>query len=216
MNESFTGTVKQTEPLATAEPSAEEVLVHLQKMLNSRIFRRSPRMSQFLKYTVEEALEGQQDKLKEYSIGVAVFHRPESFDPRLDSIVRVEARRLRAIVEQYYETEGKDDPLLIMYRPGSYIPVFRWRQARANRDNIMFLVGSLPADDPRCAELIEMLSNWFGSSVRHLNQSPSSEAMQELASSEPRFLVFRPAGAEEVDEVGHMAAGGLWTHAFPK
>ena len=62
-------------------------------------------------------------------IGVEVFDRGPSYDPRLDPIVRVEARRLRAKLLLYYEGEGKDDGLVIEFPKGTYQPVFRTRQA---------------------------------------------------------------------------------------
>ena len=80
-------------------------------MCSTPLFRRKPRVRSFLEYTVRQTLDQQHAKLKEYSIAVEVFGRPEGFDPRLDSIVRVEARRLRSTVELYYDQEGRADSL---------------------------------------------------------------------------------------------------------
>jgi PAS domain-containing protein len=91
-------------------------------MLRSRTFTTSPRLSRFLSFSVEETLWGRQANLKEYIIGVEVFERTESFDPRVDAIVRVEARRLRSKVEQYYSNEGSRDEIIIYYERGSYSP----------------------------------------------------------------------------------------------
>jgi tetratricopeptide (TPR) repeat protein len=76
---------------------------------------------------VEESLLGQPHRLKEYLIGLEVFDRREAFDPRVDSIVRVEARRLRYKIEEYYRTEGRDDTVRIVLRKGSYVPIFEYR-----------------------------------------------------------------------------------------
>ncbi len=84
-------------------------------------------MTRFLRFTVDQALKGKGDALKEYRIGLEVFDKDASFDPRVDPIVRVEARRLRAKLKRYYETEGKDDPVRIEFPTGSYAPVFRER-----------------------------------------------------------------------------------------
>jgi serine/threonine-protein kinase len=65
--------------------------------------------------------------LKEIVIGSSVFDRDPHYDPRLDPIVRVEARRLRTKLEAYYEAEGRDDALVIELPRGSYVPVFRER-----------------------------------------------------------------------------------------
>ena len=84
-------------------------------------------MSGFLRYVVERALAGESDQVKEYVIGVAVFGRDEQYDPRLDSIVRVEARRLRTKLDEYYADEGRDDPIVIQMRRGSYAATFERR-----------------------------------------------------------------------------------------
>jgi TolB-like protein/tetratricopeptide (TPR) repeat protein len=86
-------------------------------------------MSRFLRFTVERAVAGQPDQLKEYIIGVEVFDRKASYDPRVDPIVRVEARRLRSKLKTYYETEGLSDELIIEFPKGTYAPVFRCRSA---------------------------------------------------------------------------------------
>jgi hypothetical protein len=103
----------------------------LSRMLAAPTFRRKPRVSAFLEHAVRETLDGNDIRLKEYSIAVSVFGRPEDFDPRMDSIVRVEARRLRQTVDMYYRTDGADDPLLIQFRRGTYVPAFLPRSAAA-------------------------------------------------------------------------------------
>jgi TolB-like protein len=85
-------------------------------------------MSAFLRYVVGRALAGEADQVKEYVIGVEVFGRDPGFDPRLDSIVRVEARRLRTKVDEYYAGPGTEDDLIIQLRRGSYAPSFELRQ----------------------------------------------------------------------------------------
>jgi tetratricopeptide (TPR) repeat protein len=115
---------KNIEPL---EPSA--VREQLTRILASRAFARSPRISRFLGFVVEQTLDHQEDKLKEYLLGVEVFNRMDSFDPRIDSIVRVEARRLRYKLEKYYEIEGREDAVRIQFRKGCYVPLFSLKQA---------------------------------------------------------------------------------------
>jgi TolB-like protein len=79
-------------------------------------------MSRFLRFAVEESLAGRAGGLKEYSIGIEVFDRRVSYDPRVDPIVRVEARRLRAKLQTYYEQEGRREPVRIDFPKGSYVP----------------------------------------------------------------------------------------------
>jgi tetratricopeptide (TPR) repeat protein len=99
----------------------------MDRILRSRVFIQSHRIRRFLQFIVEESLLGQPHRLKEYPIGLEVFDRREAFDPRVDSIVRVEARRLRNKLEEYYRTEGRDDHVRILLRKGSYMPIFEHR-----------------------------------------------------------------------------------------
>lgn len=108
-------------------PDGEAVRRQLERILADGAFARSARMSRFLRYTVESALEGRAGELKEYLIGVEVFDRRESYDSRVDPIVRVEARRLRAKLREYYEGRGRQDPLVIEFPTGGYAPRFRPR-----------------------------------------------------------------------------------------
>ncbi|WP_431282920.1 tetratricopeptide repeat protein [Humitalea sp. 24SJ18S-53] len=96
----------------------------LRRVLESRGFDASERNRQFLAYAVEETLEGRGDRIKAYSIATSVFGRDAGFDPQLDSIVRIEAGRLRRSLERYYLTTGAEDPIRITIPRGSYVPVF--------------------------------------------------------------------------------------------
>ena len=109
--------------------SAESVRTQLGKILSSSTFVRSERLARFLSFTVEQMLEGRGDQLKEFVIGVEVFDKTEKYDPRMDPIVRVEARRLREKLRKYYETEGRQDPVHIEFPTGSYAPVVQTRDA---------------------------------------------------------------------------------------
>ncbi len=105
-----------------------EVRRQLQRIVESDVFRRSARMERFLSLAVERTLTGEPEKLKEYALGRDVFNRDEDYDPRTDSIVRVEAQRLRRKVREYYESYGRDDPVIVEFRSGSYVPLFRYRE----------------------------------------------------------------------------------------
>jgi TolB-like protein/tetratricopeptide (TPR) repeat protein len=107
-----------------ADDLVDAVRNELDKVLASELFARSQRLSRFLRFTVEQSLLGEGDKLKEYIIGIEVFDKRESFDPRTDTVVRVEARRLRSALTEYYAGDGRDDPLRIAFPKGGYAPVF--------------------------------------------------------------------------------------------
>jgi TolB-like protein/Flp pilus assembly protein TadD len=108
-------------------PNTEAVRAAVAKVTSSAIFADSQRMARFLRFAVEETLQGNGARLKEIVIGAEVFDRGAAYDPRLDPIVRVEARRLRSKLRAYYEGEGKDDELMIEFPKGTYQPVFRCR-----------------------------------------------------------------------------------------
>src|SRR3984957_13575913 len=101
----------------------------LERVLESPIFEQSDRLARFLRFTVEVTLAGDGATLKEYLIGTEVYDRKPPYHPSVDSIVRSEARRLRNKLRQYYESAGKNDPVFIYYRTGSYVPAFRHNRA---------------------------------------------------------------------------------------
>jgi Tol biopolymer transport system component len=81
-------------------------------------------MSRFLKFVVEETVEGRSERIKEYAIALEVFDKDESYDPQADSTVRTEASKLRSRLARYYESEGRDDAVRISIPKGAYVPVF--------------------------------------------------------------------------------------------
>lgn len=97
----------------------------LDRILASKIFRQADRLKRFLSFIVEETIAGRGERLKEFVVGVEVFGKDTSFDPRNDPIVRVQARRLRAQLTRYYQEEGEEDELVIELPKGGYSPVFR-------------------------------------------------------------------------------------------
>ena len=105
-------------------PSAEEILAGLERLLASESFAASAQLSRFLRYVVENGLPGMVTQLKESVIGVAVFHRGAAYDPKTDPVVRVEARRLRARLEEYYSGAGAGEPVRISLPKGGYVPAF--------------------------------------------------------------------------------------------
>jgi tetratricopeptide (TPR) repeat protein len=120
--------IEETAAVLNGVPAAE-IRAELDLILRSRTFIQSHRIRRFLQFVVEESLLGQPHRLKEYLIGLEVFDRREAFDPRVDSIVRVEARRLRYKLEEYYRTEGREDSVRIVLHKGSYVPIFEYRNS---------------------------------------------------------------------------------------
>ena len=106
------------------------IRTHLLQILGSAIFSKSPRQQRFLKHIVDNALSGNLANLKGYAIGLEVFDRTPDFDPAVDSIVRVEATRLRAKLREYYGTLDNSAPITIELPKGSYVPKFNTSTAR--------------------------------------------------------------------------------------
>ncbi len=102
----------------------QEIRQSLAKVLGSAAFAHVDRLKRFLAFIVDESVCGRADKLKEFLIGIEVFGKDSSFDPRTDPIVRVQARRLRARLAKYYLDEGRNDALMIDLPKGSYAPAF--------------------------------------------------------------------------------------------
>ena len=108
-------------------PAEDQVKAALATILANDLFSQSERQQRFLQYIVEQSLSGQADKINQYSIGIDVFDRDASFDPAIDSIVRVEAGRLRSKLREYYSLAGKFDSVRIDVQKGSYNASFSYQ-----------------------------------------------------------------------------------------
>lgn len=103
------------------------VRAQVERISRSAPFVRSSRITHFLSFIVDSTIRGQYDVLKETCIGNLVFGREPDYDPKIDPIVRVEARRLRAKLQEYYETEGRADRIVITMPKGGYRPTIQVR-----------------------------------------------------------------------------------------
>jgi TolB-like protein len=110
----------------TAIP-AEAVRAELDRVLASKGFQTAGRLSRLLRHVTEKTIAGDADQLKEYTVGVEVFDRDASYDPRLDSIVRVEAGRLRSRLDEYYADAGAASAIRIEVPRGGYVAQFTRR-----------------------------------------------------------------------------------------
>src|SRR5258708_6824906 len=106
-----------------------EEKAELDAVFASGIFSRAPGLAQMLNYVCSKYFEGQSDQVKEYNIAVEALGRPAGFDQKRDSIVRVEAHRLRKRLSEYYEAEGAEHAIRIEIPPGQYAPKFLPRGA---------------------------------------------------------------------------------------
>ncbi len=157
----------------TTVPAAE-IRAEVDRILASKSFSTAGRISKLLRFVVDKTLAGETDQLKEYSVGVEVFERDASYDPRLDSIVRVEAGRLRSRLDEYYNGEGAASPLRVSLPKGGYSAHFTRPQApppdqAATAQPVAPPVRRLAATLPLAAALLVAIAAmvfWLGSRDR--------------------------------------------------
>ena len=185
----------------------------LERVLGSTTFRQVDRLKRFLDFIVSETLQGRGDQLKEYVIGVQVFDKDSSFDPRADPIVRVQARRLRARLVRYYREEGGSDAVLIELPKGGYTPVFKNRDAAtaSRRGTAPTLAGQntiavLPFSDHSAAHDL----GYFCEGLRHemIHRLAKLEALRVLAIP-PDALMKAPA--DYSNQVAMLLTGAVRT-----
>jgi hypothetical protein len=106
----------------------------LDSVLSSGILERAPSLAHLLTYVCSKYFDGAGEQIKEYNIAVEALGRPPDFDQKKDSIVRVEAHKLRKRLREYYESEGADHPVRIEIPPGQYTPKFIFQHAPVESD----------------------------------------------------------------------------------
>src|ERR1051326_2304591 len=92
----------------------------IERILHSDTFRNSDVLRRLLRFLADKTISGEADQLKEYTIGIDALGKPSSYDPRQDSVVRIQVGRLRQKLAEYYRTEGKDDPIVIDVPKGQF------------------------------------------------------------------------------------------------
>ncbi len=121
------GPVESQASPRTPDSRSREIRAYLARLLATPQFAASSRRGQLLQFLVQHTLAGDADKINEYAIGLEVFDRPSSFDPRIESVVRTEFSRLRKRLKDYYAEEGRRDPIAIDFPPRSYVATFEFR-----------------------------------------------------------------------------------------
>jgi Tol biopolymer transport system component len=203
---------------AQSRSTLDQIQQELSRLLASRQFADSPRLSRFLAYIVERTLADETDQMKEYAIGLAVFDRPADFDPRLDTIVRVQASKLRSRLNDYYLFQGSSSPVRIRLPRGSYIPAFEY----GNVEAVPPLAGG-PAALPRwagfrfwgiaAAAVAVTFSAGFLSAVKLRPNPPRTDTLRFLLSTPSEYQSFQqtqvsPDGRKLVSTVVRKAEAG--------
>jgi eukaryotic-like serine/threonine-protein kinase len=124
-------------PQPASRPSEESVLRALEAILFSEPFREAEILKRFLRYSVEHSLRAEQDGLKEYRLGLEVFDRHSDFDPRVDPVVRMTARRLRSKLSEYYEGEGRASEIRIEVPKGAYRATFALQEKGKPKPDVL-------------------------------------------------------------------------------
>jgi hypothetical protein len=109
--------------------SSIDVWNAVEQVCRSRTMSGCTRLTQLLNFVVASTLRGEAAYLKETTIGVYVFGRDADYDPKVDTIVRSQAWRLRAKLRRYYATEGANDHIVVDIPIGHYVPAFGVREA---------------------------------------------------------------------------------------
>jgi hypothetical protein len=102
--------------------------IQVQRIIQSKPFRTSEIHRNLLHYLAEKSLSGTADSLKEYTVGLDVFAKPASYDPRQESVVRMHAARLRQKLAEYYRTEGVNDAVIVDLPKGGFRVTFETRE----------------------------------------------------------------------------------------
>jgi hypothetical protein len=106
--------------LQTLDIDPASARAQIDRLIGSRTFEASDVHRRLLHYLSEKALAGEADRLKEYTIGLEAFGKPESYDPKQDSIVRLQIGRLRQKLAVYYQSEAAGDPVLVTLPKGAF------------------------------------------------------------------------------------------------
>jgi hypothetical protein len=215
--------------LAGAENSTESYQSQVRRILQSKAFRTSEVHRNLLNYLAEKSIAGEADSLKEYTVGLDVFAKPESYDPRQESVVRMHMARLRQKLAEYYRTEGLDDPIIVDLPKGGFKVTFEARPIAVERETPHPQVISLPTPPSYKIELIlgalllvaVAAASYFGLKLRQVEKAvPVSSGtsgwtpeLQELWSpllSPDRPLVVVLSTQQSTNMTGISAANGAF------
>src|SRR6201985_737092 len=116
----------------------------VQRIIQSKAFRTSEVHRNLLQYLAEKSLSGTADSLKEYTVGLDVFGKPSSYDPRQESVVRMHVGRLRQKLAEYYRTDGAEDPVIVDLPKGAFALEFAARPAPDPPDGMPLAASATP------------------------------------------------------------------------
>jgi len=184
----------------------EQERQELESLLDSGIFDRAPNLAQLLRYVCAKHFEGVSDQIKEYNIAVEALSRPPEFDPKRDSIVRVEAHRLRKRIREFYQAEGSNHHIQIEIPAGQYAPLFKRNGLGSGEPAPLEQPPDLPLTTFRewrtrifLAASLLLIAGGFGVALwlKHPNRS-SAKAVGAAAISTAPAVAAPPAGTQPI------------------
>ncbi|HVZ19671.1 MAG TPA: hypothetical protein VG871_01340 [Vicinamibacterales bacterium] len=125
-------------------PELDQSRVEIQRIVSSKTFKTSEVHRNLLNYLAEKSLGGEAHNLKEYTVGLDVFGKPASYDPRQESVVRMHVGRLRQKLAEYYRTEGVEDPVIVDLPKGAFALTFEPRPAPPPPDGMPLPATAVP------------------------------------------------------------------------
>jgi len=153
------------------------VLQQLQRILNSPVFKATEAQKAFLRFIIEQTLNGKSSDIKGYTVATQVFGRGEDFDQATDPVVSIHANKLRRALERYYLIAGRNDPIRIDIPKGAYVPTFNHQTTKETETD-----STAGIEDTWPCVLILPLKNLTGNSGKeHLGIGFAAELAVELA-----------------------------------
>jgi hypothetical protein len=192
------GTIPRSDQTATDRVAEERAAI--KAVLASSTFEQRPQLTNLLQYICERYFEGDADAIKEYSIATDVYHRPNSFDQATDSIVRVEAFRLRKKLREFYDGEGANQPIEIVVATGHYRPQFIHRTPEVRP----------PDRRPDSASMADAASQENVIEIKESPSAPEISPVQKELSLQPATPPARPR-KRPFDRQSILAIGALLT-----
>lgn len=194
-------------------PTHDEIRAQLERILSSHEFPSGGRGGAFLKYVTEETLAGRASRLKAYSVAIEVFSRSTGFSQD-DPVVRIEAGRLRRVIERYYLIAGKHDPIRIDIPKGGYVPTFNWNdepiEAVDNEPKRETAAGRMFAWRRSGRTLLAMLGVLSCTALGYymgVVTGPGASGSTTVIPDEPMLVIAPFAGLGEGAEAALYAAG---------
>lgn len=159
-----------------ATPAAPAVRETLERLLASQTFGRSERARKLLRYLVEREQAGEADRLKGFSIAMDVFGKDGDFDPSTDAVVRVQAGRLRELLQHYFANEGVAEPVRIAIPRGGYVPAYELNAIRLPAE----VVPELRLDGATSADRANEASTGMPDAVSPAFAKPTPSVVRQL------------------------------------